>query len=107
MQSLNDLYHVIAARQQEAPEGSYTAYLFQEGRDKILKKVGEEAAETIIAAKNASTEELVNESCDLLYHLLVLWVQEGIDLSAIEKELQERAQHIGNKKPTHLVDRNS
>ena len=65
------------------PEGSYTSYLFQEGIDKILKKVGEESAEVIIAAKNQEKSEVVYETADLIYHLLVMMVEQGIKLSDI------------------------
>jgi phosphoribosyl-ATP pyrophosphohydrolase/phosphoribosyl-AMP cyclohydrolase len=80
----------IAARQAERPEGSYTTYLFAQGIDKILKKVGEEAAETIIAAKNEGTDPLRAESADLLYHLLVLWRAKGLALDEVFAELDER-----------------
>src|SRR5437660_5676259 len=70
---LNRLYALIESRNRERPEGSYTTYLFDQGLDKILKKVGEECAETIIAAKNEDRDALVKESADLLYHLLVLF----------------------------------
>jgi len=66
------LYDLILSRKEEMPEGSYTSYLFEEGIDKILKKVGEESAEVIIASKNEPDNELVYESADLLYHMLVL-----------------------------------
>src|SRR5690606_28405904 len=69
---LNELEKIIAQRDAERPEGSYTTYLFEKGVDKILKKVGEEAAEVIIAAKNREPEELKWEAADLLFHLLVL-----------------------------------
>ena len=91
---LGELYHKIAEREQTRPEKSYTTYLFNEGIDKILKKVGEEAAETIIAAKNASSEtghrQLTSEICDLLYHLLVLMVERGVLLPEIIGELTSR-----------------
>jgi phosphoribosyl-ATP pyrophosphohydrolase/phosphoribosyl-AMP cyclohydrolase len=80
----------ITARQAERPEGSYTTYLFAEGIDKILKKVGEEAAETIIAAKNEGTEQLRAESADLVYHLMVLWRAKGLSLDALWAELDRR-----------------
>jgi phosphoribosyl-ATP pyrophosphohydrolase len=73
------------------PEGSYTTYLFEQGLDKILKKVGEESAETIIAAKNGDSGSLINEVSDLIYHLLVMLVEQGVDLGAIERELGARA----------------
>jgi phosphoribosyl-ATP pyrophosphohydrolase len=73
------------------PEGSYTAYLFSKGLDKILKKVGEESAETIIAAKNNSKPELIVESADLLYHLLVLLVNQDVAVDEVLAELEHRA----------------
>ncbi|MGI6331543.1 MAG: bifunctional phosphoribosyl-AMP cyclohydrolase/phosphoribosyl-ATP diphosphatase HisIE [Zhaonellaceae bacterium] len=87
---LTDLYSLIDERQQERPEGSYTTYLFDKGLDKILKKVGEEAAEVIIAAKNRSADELTYEASDLLYHLLVLLVEQKVSLSEIAGELAGR-----------------
>lgn len=87
---LFELYEVIRGRKQNMPEGSYTTYLFDKGIDKILKKVGEENAEVIIAAKNNSKSELVYESSDLLYHLLVLLVEQGIELDDIFNELASR-----------------
>lgn len=87
---LNELYGVIADRKSNPKEGSYTCYLFDKGLDKILKKVGEEASETIIAAKNDGKNELVYEVSDLLYHLLVLLVEKGVTLEDIEKELKSR-----------------
>ena len=87
---LNELYGIIADRKSNPKEGSYTCYLFDKGLDKILKKVGEEASETIIAAKNDGKNELVYEVSDLLYHLLVLLVEKGVTLEDIEKELKSR-----------------
>lgn len=87
---LNELFDLIKDRRQKRPEGSYTTYLFDKGLDKILKKVGEEAAEVIIAAKNTEDQELIYESADLIYHLLVLLVQKGVDLSAVMSELRSR-----------------
>jgi phosphoribosyl-ATP pyrophosphohydrolase/phosphoribosyl-AMP cyclohydrolase len=89
--TLSRLVEVIKGRKADMPEGSYTAYLFSRGTDKILKKVGEETAETIIAAKNKSKPELTMESADLLYHLLVLFVNEGLELDDILNELERRA----------------
>src|SRR5215510_1827224 len=88
---LDRLYEVVESRKRERPEGSYTTYLFNEGLDKILKKVGEESAETIIAAKNSETTRVVSEVSDLVYHLLVLLVERGVSLSAIREELLRRA----------------
>jgi len=89
-QVLGALYALIEARKRERPEGSYTSYLFNEGLDKILKKVGEESSETIIAAKNTDTGALARESCDLLYHLLVLLVERGVTLDELREELVRR-----------------
>lgn len=86
---LAKLYEVILDRKGNPREGSYTNYLFQEGIDKILKKIGEESAEVIIGAKN-SNEELVYEASDLIYHLMVLLVYQGVPLGDIYKELQTR-----------------
>lgn len=88
---LGDLYTVIESRKRERPEGSYTTYLFDQGLDKILKKVGEESAETIIAAKNDDLNALANESADLLYHLLVLFVARGVSLNEVSAVLRSRS----------------
>lgn len=87
---LNQLYVLIQGRQRERPKGSYTTYLFDEGLDKILKKLGEESAETIIAAKNDDNKGLVAEVSDLIYHLLVLLVERGVNLDEIRLELAQR-----------------
>lgn len=87
--TLGDLYKVILERKNNPKEGSYTNYLFKEGIDKILKKVGEESAEVIIGAKN-NREELIYESSDLIYHLIVLLVNEGVSLGDIYEELNKR-----------------
>ena len=90
-----------------APEKSYTCYLYQQGVDKICKKVGEEAAETIIAAKNGDNDELKNEINDLLYHIMVLCANLGLDWSEIENVLEERNEKIGNLKNFHTTDKNT
>jgi phosphoribosyl-ATP pyrophosphohydrolase/phosphoribosyl-AMP cyclohydrolase len=90
-QTLAELYAVIESRRREKPEGSYTTYLFEQGLDKILKKVGEEAAETIIAAKNDDAQAFAGEVSDLLYHLLVLLAERGVQPEEIEAELSRRA----------------
>jgi len=87
---LQELYSVIEQRKEKRPDGSYTTYLFNSGLDKILKKVGEEATETIVAAKNSDLHRLVSETGDLLYHLLVLLVERGVTLDEISRELKER-----------------
>lgn len=93
---LQQLEQVIADREQNRPEGAYTTYLFEKGVDKILKKVGEEAAEVIIAAKNRDTEELQWEAADLLYHLLVLLREQGLALDDVLSVLARR--HEGKNK---------
>jgi len=87
---LDQLHHLIQTRERERPANSYTTYLFDEGLDKILKKVGEESAETIIAAKNDDGGRLASEVADLVYHLLVLLVERGVTLEEIARELGQR-----------------
>jgi phosphoribosyl-AMP cyclohydrolase / phosphoribosyl-ATP pyrophosphohydrolase len=89
-QILQSLEKVILQREVERPEGAYTTYLFEKGVDKILKKVGEEAAEVIIAAKNRDHEELKWEAADLLYHLQVLLVEQGLPFKEVLLTLEER-----------------
>ena len=90
MQDLESLYQMVAARKANPKEGSYTDYLFTKGLDKILKKVGEETTEVIVAAKNEGTAELQYETTDLLYHLLVLLVEQGLTYDDIKEELGKR-----------------
>lgn len=87
---LEELEQIIAEREKERPEGAYTTYLFDKGVDKILKKVGEETAETIIAAKNKDNAELRLEVSDLIYHLLVLLQERKLPLDDIMAELERR-----------------
>lgn len=87
---IDELYQVIASRKESPQEGSYTSYLFREGLDKILKKVGEESAEVLISGKGGDEEGLVAESADLIYHLLVLWVESGVKPQQIFAELAKR-----------------
>ena len=89
--SIEALYEVIERRKEHRPEGSYTAKLFNKGLDKIVQKLGEEAVETIIAAKNESTQRIVEETSDLLYHLLVMLVEKGVTLEEIRVELSQRS----------------
>ncbi|QUW00838.1 bifunctional phosphoribosyl-AMP cyclohydrolase/phosphoribosyl-ATP diphosphatase HisIE [Chloracidobacterium sp. MS 40/45] len=93
---LDELYALIRERQAKRPEGAYTTYLFTAGLDKILKKVGEEAAETIIAAKNEPRMELAAEMADLLYHLLVLMVARDVTPHDVAEILRSRA---GKRRP--------
>ena len=98
MKELYHLYETVMERKENPEEGSYTAYLFEKGREKILKKVGEESTEVIIAAMSQTDEELVGEINDLLYHLLVLMAERGITLQAVEEEMTARAQKQHNLK---------
>ncbi|HEV2707941.1 MAG TPA: bifunctional phosphoribosyl-AMP cyclohydrolase/phosphoribosyl-ATP diphosphatase HisIE [Pyrinomonadaceae bacterium] len=88
---LGELRRVVESRRREMPAGAYTTYLFEKGLDKILKKVGEESAETIIAAKNEDAASLTSEVSDLLYHLVVLLVERGVTLSDVASELSRRS----------------
>ena len=91
---LHQLIDIISKRKANPQEGSYTTYLFNEGIDKILKKIGEESAETIIAAKNEGNEELVYEISDLVYHTLVLMAEKGIAIDEIKEALKKRMEGI-------------
>ena len=102
--TLQKLYAVVQDRKQNPQEGSYTCYLFEKGMDKILKKVGEESAETIIAAKNGNNSETTGEISDLIYHLMVMMVESGIDIQDVLGELDRRATKIGNLKQMKIVD---
>jgi phosphoribosyl-ATP pyrophosphohydrolase/phosphoribosyl-AMP cyclohydrolase len=95
---LDQLYKLLESRERERPSGSYTTYLFEEGLDKILKKVGEESAETIIAAKNDDNTRLTAETSDLIYHLLVLLVARGVSLQEIADELGRRRKGHSEKR---------
>jgi len=94
--TIQQLYKLIERRKATRPEGSYTTRLFDQGIDKIVKKLGEEAVETVIAAKNDSSERIVEETSDLLYHLLVTLVEKGVTLEEIQAELAKR--HKSGKK---------
>ena len=87
---INKVYCQIQNRKDNPKEGSYTNYLFNEGLDKILKKIGEESSEVLIAAKNKNKEELIYEISDLIYHSLVLMVSEGVTIDDLQKELTKR-----------------
>ena len=93
---LSDLYSVISGRKTERKEGSYTTYLFDKGLDKILKKVGEECTEVIIAGKAGDRAETIFEISDLVYHVMVLMIEAGISLDDIKSELASR--HIIDNK---------
>lgn len=103
--TLQNLFQVVMDRKTNPQDGSYTCYLFNQGIDKICKKVGEESAETIIAAKNGVQEETVGEICDVIYHLMVLMAQQDIPLEAVLAELDRRSLKIGNLKQMKQTDR--
>ena len=107
MDYIRNDYETILARKDAKEEGSYTCYLFEQGLDKILKKVGEESTEMVIAAKNGVKDETVGEICDLIYHTLVMMVNENITIEDVEAVLEKRAQKAGNLKQLHKVDKNS
>lgn len=92
--TVNGLYDLLVGRKKDKPEGSYTTYLFEKGIDKILKKVGEECTEVIIAGTKRDKEETVYELADLVYHCIVLMVEAGISLEDVRTELAKR----------HIVD---
>ncbi len=104
---LLSLEQVVEHRKTNPEEGSYTCYLFEKGLDKILKKVGEECAETIIAAKNDNMEDLTGEIADLMYHLTVMMSCRELPMSAVMDELEKRSHKIGNLKKMKTVDRNT
>ena len=115
---LKDLHDIVEQRRAAREEGSYTAYLFDAGIDKILKKLGEECTETIIAAKNLQVcegngdglearEALTNEAGDLLYHLTVMLSELGIDPEEVEAVLRGRMQKTGNLKQPHKSDKDT
>jgi len=87
---MDELYQVILDRRANPKEGSYTNYLFEKGLDKICKKIGEESAEVIIASKNRQPAEITYEVSDLIYHLCVLLVDQGVTLDDIYQELKKR-----------------
>lgn len=94
---MDDVRTLLQERKTKLPEGSYSTYLFTKGLDKILKKLGEEATETIIAAKGEKRSELVGEMCDLVFHLMVLMVQKDISFEDIRRVMEKR--HRGDEKP--------
>lgn len=90
IQVLERLFETIRGRHGDSPDTSYTASLFDKGRGEIARKVGEEATETIVASLSESDEKVVSESADLLYHLLVLWADVGIEPAHVWAELARR-----------------
>lgn len=88
--NLNNLYKIIEKRKKEMPQDSYVASLFSGSEDKILQKLGEEAIEVVIAAKNTNKKELISEISDLWFRICILMVEKNITFSDIEKELEKR-----------------
>lgn len=88
--TLEKLYNTVLSRKNIMPEGSYVASLFRDGDDRIIQKVGEEATEVVIAAKNTDKKALISESADLIFHLIILLVSKGIRIEQIYDELDRR-----------------
>ena len=107
MDILKQLYDMALERRKNPAEGSYTCYLFEQGIDKICKKIGEESAETVIAAKNGSPDELTNEISDLIYHLADLMAEARVSSDEVKEELERRSQKTGNLKTSKKVDKNT
>ena len=98
MKELDALYETFKDRKENKEEGSYTTYLFEKGLEKILKKVGEECTEVVIASLTQTKQDQINEISDLLYHLTVLMVEKGISMDDVNAELTRRAQKTHNLK---------
>lgn len=107
MNVMEQVYETIVERKAEKKEGSYTCYLFEKGLDKILKKCGEECTEMVIAAKNNDKEETIYEISDLVYHTMVMMVNQGITVEEITEELKRRNGISGNLKNFHVTDKNT
>ncbi len=104
---IQEVYETILDRRDHPSENSYTRYLFDQGIDKILKKVGEECTETVIAAKNGNNEDTIGEIGDLAYHLLVLMALQGITPGDVAALLETRHGKAGNLKHFKQTDKNS
>lgn len=98
MKELENLYATALDRKLNPEEGSYTTYLYEKGLEKILKKIGEETTEVVVAALSQSNDELIGELNDLFYHLVVLMVEKGITLEDVEREMIHRTQKQHNLK---------
>lgn len=107
MTVFDELFAIVQARKESPAEGSYTCYLFEKGLDKILKKCGEECTEMVIAAKNHDPAELKNEIADLLYHIMVLCAEEGLDWREVEEVMEQRRKKLGNLKTMRETDRDT
>ncbi|EOA3902869.1 phosphoribosyl-ATP diphosphatase [Bacillus cytotoxicus] len=101
---LKSLFETIENRKQSPLQGSYTNYLLTKGEDKILKKIGEECTEVVIAAKNDNKEEIIKEMVDVLYHCFVLLVAKNISLEEIEKEVREREGKVSKTEERKEID---
>jgi phosphoribosyl-ATP pyrophosphohydrolase len=106
-QTLDQLFSIIADRRYSEDETSYTRYLFEQGLDKILKKVGEGCSLLLLAAKNGDKEQIANETADLFYHLFAMMIAKEIPLTALEEEFTGRSQKTGNLKTFHKTDVNT
>jgi phosphoribosyl-ATP pyrophosphohydrolase len=104
-QNIEELYAMIKDRKENPVEGSYTDYLFTKGLDKILKKVGEESTEVIVAAKNNSAEELQYETADLFYHVMVLLVEMDMPFDKIKQELASREGLMSKTKDRDQIEK--
>ncbi|MCC4468189.1 phosphoribosyl-ATP diphosphatase [Limosilactobacillus reuteri] len=104
-QNLEELYNLILDRKNNPIKGSYTDYLFTKGLDKILKKVGEESTEVIVAAKNPDKSEIQYEMADLLYHLMVLLVEQGVPFEKIKEELASREGKMSKLKERRPIEK--
>ena len=98
MNELENLYATALDRKANHEEGSYTTYLYNKGLEKIIKKIGEETTEVVVAALSQSNEELIGEINDLIYHLVVLMVEKGITLEDVEAEMIRRSEKQHNLK---------
>ena len=105
--TFDELFDVVAERRNSGDEGSYTRYLFQEGLDKILKKVGEACSLLLIAAKNGDKKQIAEETANLIYHLMAMMIADGIPPQVLEEELDKRSQKQGNLKTFHKTDVNT
>lgn len=98
MKELENLYATALDRKQNPEEGSYTTYLYEKGLEKILKKIGEETTEVVVASLTQSNEDLIGELNDLFYHIVVLMVEKGISLEDVEREMIRRSEKQHNLK---------
>ena len=98
MSELKNLYATALDRKNNPEEGSYTTYLYNKGLEKILKKIGEESTEVVIASLSDSKEDLINEINDLAYHIIVLMVEKGITLEEVEEVMEKRSMKQHNLK---------